>query len=444
MEKQDDQGDRGVGEQQQADSREQAHAGNQNGDSKLKKRGNEQAGGDGNGRKAGSDRDRNEQADRGRSRRVHEERRRGPSRGWTLLLAGAVGLVCGSGGAFAYSHFFASAKPGNERSSSRGSTSTKGSDSGKESESGESAKASGRSDPRIRGAQDAWMAAVKELHQVQAAEREARESEEDTRTVLDFLRRTILSAGRPGGTSLSDAFWAGGGGKDVSLRKAVDQADMQVSATFADRPAAEALVRELLGFAYLSLGDPARAVSEYERALALREATSGTEHSEIAACRNQLAIAYRLAGRITEAAGLFDQSSDSPEKASALALAGATLLLQNKPVQAELTLRKCLAMRQRLLPDDWTTFDTQSLLGEALLEQKKLADAEPLLLTGYEGLKARADSVPPPEQVCIRKAGERLVRLYQSWGKTDEAAKWRKQLESRVATKTSGVGKSGR
>jgi tetratricopeptide (TPR) repeat protein len=444
MELQDDQGANGAGEQQQADSRGPSIAGIQNSDSRKEKRGNERDGGDGERSEADSDRDRNEQAGRRRSRNVREQTGRGPSLVQTMLLAGVVGLVCGFGGAFAYSHFFASFKSENEKPTSGGSSASKEPDSGKESESGESAKASGKSDPRIREAQDAWAAAVKELRQAQAAEREARDSEEDTKAVLDFLRRTLLSAGRPGDASLIEAFWAGGEGKDVSLRKAVDQAESQIGDAFADRPTAEASVRELFGFAYLSLGDPPRAVSAYERALALREATPGTKHAEIAACRNQLATAYRLAGRTTEAAHLFDQSADSPAKASALALAGATLLLQNKPEEAELTLRKCLAMRQRLLPDEWTTFDTQSLLGEALLEQKKFADAEPLLLNGYQGLKAREDSIPSPDRPRLAKAGERLVTLYQGWGKSDEAAKWRKRLEARSTASTSKGGQSGR
>ena len=37
-------------------------------------------------------------------------------------------------------------------------------------------------------------------------------------------------------------------------------------------------------------------------------------------------------------------------------------------------------------PDVWTTFNTQSLLGGAP-GQKKFAEAEPLLLAGYEGMK---------------------------------------------------------
>jgi hypothetical protein len=42
----------------------------------------------------------------------------------------------------------------------------------------------------------------------------------------------------------------------------------------------------------------------------------------------------------------------------------------------------------------WLTFNTQSLLGGALLGQKKYAEAEPLLVKGYEGLKTREKTIP--------------------------------------------------
>jgi hypothetical protein len=34
-------------------------------------------------------------------------------------------------------------------------------------------------------------------------------------------------------------------------------------------------------------------------------------------------------------------------------------------------------------PVEWTIFNTRSLLGDALMGQKKYAEAEPLLLQGY-------------------------------------------------------------
>ena len=198
------------------------------------------------------------------------------------------------------------------------------------------------------------------------------------------------------------------------------RAESQVAETFADRPLAEASVREMLGLAYLNLGDAAQAVKQYERALALREAMQGVNHPDTAACRNQLAVAYRLAGRTAEAGRLFDRNPNSPAHASALAVRGSMLLLQKKPAEAELKLRECLTIRQKIQPDDWTTFDTKSMLGEALLDQKKFADAEPLLLSGYEGMKQREDTIPSQDKPRLTKALERLVRLYEAWGKNGQ------------------------
>jgi TolA-binding protein len=82
-------------------------------------------------------------------------------------------------------------------------------------------------------------------------------------------------------------------------------------------------------------------------------------------------------------------------------------------------------------PDGWTTFSIRSLLGESLLGQKKYADAEPLLLAGYNEMKKREDKIPPKGRVRLTEALERLVLLYDATDKKDEAAKWRKELEAR-------------
>jgi eukaryotic-like serine/threonine-protein kinase len=68
------------------------------------------------------------------------------------------------------------------------------------------------------------------------------------------------------------------------------------------------------------------------------------------------------------------------------------LLQQEKRAEAEPVIRQSLAIRQKMQPDAWTTFNTRSLLGGAILGQKSYADAEPLLLAGYEGMKRRGRS----------------------------------------------------
>jgi eukaryotic-like serine/threonine-protein kinase len=101
------------------------------------------------------------------------------------------------------------------------------------------------------------------------------------------------------------------------------------------------------------------------------------------------------------------------------------LLLEKKPAEAELKLRESLTIRRKIQSDDWTTFDTESMLGETLGDQKKYSEAEPLLLSGYEGLKRRETSIPPQEAPRLTRAVERLVKFYDAWGQKDKAAKWR-------------------
>jgi hypothetical protein len=107
---------------------------------------------------------------------------------------------------------------------------------------------------------------------------------------------------------------------------------------------------------------------------------------------------------------------------------GLSLVKAGQFARAEPPLRECLTLRERNAPEAWTTFNTRSLLGEALLGQKKYAEAEPLLLAGYEGMKQREEKIPPQSNVCLRQAAERLVRLYDAWDKKDEADRWRKKL----------------
>jgi hypothetical protein len=46
-------------------------------------------------------------------------------------------------------------------------------------------------------------------------------------------------------------------------------------------------------------------------------------------------------------------------------------------------------------------------------------------------MKQRAAKIPEPgRKVWLTEALKRLVRLYDAWGKPDEAAKWRKELET--------------
>ncbi len=57
--------------------------------------------------------------------------------------------------------------------------------------------------------------------------------------------------------------------------------------------------------------------------------------------------------------------------------------------------------------------NTKSLLGGALSGQKKYADAQPLLLAGYEEMMQLEKTIPSQSQIRILEAIERLV-LYEA------------------------------
>ena len=65
-----------------------------------------------------------------------------------------------------------------------------------------------------------------------------------------------------------------------------------------------------------------------------------------------------------------------------------------------------------------------SLLGGSLLGQKRFAEAEPLLVQGYEGMKQREAAIPAG---CprLREATERLVQLDEAKNQPENAAEWR-------------------
>lgn len=288
---------------------------------------------------------------------------------------------------------------------------------------------------KLKDTESAQHAAERERDSAQRAEQEARHAENRMKEILDFFKKQLLSAARPAEVSLADAFWAGSKGKDLPVRKnitlseAVDLTEAKVAETFPDQPLAEAAVREMLGWAYLNLGEAAQAVKQMERAYELREAMLGITDSETADARNQLAIAYRWAGRDADAARLFQRNLDSPTHADALAIRGTMLLAQKKAAEAEIKLRDCLNIREKIQRDDWTTFQTKALLGEALLEQHKFSQAESLLLAGYKGMKHHENQIPHREKSALTRALKDLVRLYQALGKTDEAAKWQREAE---------------
>ncbi len=170
-----------------------------------------------------------------------------------------------------------------------------------------------------------------------------------------------------------------------------------------------------------------------EDTLPVMKVKLGDSHPTTIACMRNLVRAYSAAGRAETATAMYKEfiaverkrlPANSSELAGSLAIVVLELFKCGQYTLAEESLRECLTIREKLQPDAWTTFNTQSLLGGALLGQKKYADAEPLLLKGYEGMKQREKMIPPQGKTRIPDAADRLIELYTKLGKPDDAKKW--------------------
>jgi serine/threonine protein kinase/Tfp pilus assembly protein PilF len=190
-----------------------------------------------------------------------------------------------------------------------------------------------------------------------------------------------------------------------------------------------------LGVYYMDAGRLTEALSLVEEALQRARKRPGPLPADLSGLPLALAEIYDRAGQFAKAESLCREFIKQTRTPRALEYLGRSLLRQQKHAEAEPLLRECLQVHERQLPDDWETFHAMSLLGESLLGQQKYATAELLLVQGYEGMKQREATMPTPAKVRLAEAVDRLVRLYDGWGKRDEATKWRAARKAVKATK---------
>lgn len=182
-------------------------------------------------------------------------------------------------------------------------------------------------------------------------------------------------------------------------------------------------------------GRPEKALPLHQKVVELQRAKTTPDHPDTHWYMNVLAAGYDALGRFDESAAVHREKlasvvkvsgKESAEYAVAAAAFGKSLLICQKWGEAEPLLREALAVREKKQPDHWVTFNTQSMLGGALLGQKKYADAEPLLVQGYEGMKAHEKAIPQAggSEALIPEALDRLIGLYTALDKPDEVKKY--------------------
>ncbi len=177
-------------------------------------------------------------------------------------------------------------------------------------------------------------------------------------------------------------------------------------------------------------GDAASAEELYRKTLALQRRLFGDDSSSVAQTLNNLGsllldrAEYEEAeSSYREAVGIVEDVHGPGHYSTVVTTGGLAraLIKKGEAEDAESLLRRRLPLWQENLEGSWFLAFARSLLGECLEAQGRFQEAEPLLETGYEGLKElRGDAFPR-----TRRALERLVNLYERWGKADLAQKYR-------------------
>ena len=184
-----------------------------------------------------------------------------------------------------------------------------------------------------------------------------------------------------------------------------------------------------LATAYWTAKQLDKSVPLFEDVLKRREAKLGRQHPDTQWTVANLGVDYKDSGRLDEAIPLLEEAyhasgkfrpplgwcstprclregrpigrgrklvpelladarktmpKDSPQLAAASRSTAFAAPAQGY-ADAEPILRECLAIREKTQPDVWSTFNTKSMLGGALLGRKKYAEAEPLLIGATRG-----------------------------------------------------------
>ncbi len=189
-----------------------------------------------------------------------------------------------------------------------------------------------------------------------------------------------------------------------------------------------------------------------EAVILLREVVAAASRfPQLRAFRQELRSACVKAGQFEEARTMLEEdlpaarrqfAREPVELAAALHAIGLDQVGIGDYGPAESVLRTSYDIRLERIPDDWRTFNTASLLGEAMLgrvmmndanldetsmpqRDEQLANAEKLLEAGYRGLATRSEKIPlVSRRDRLVQAIDRLIRFAELSNDTDQLQKW--------------------
>ncbi|MEM7355676.1 MAG: serine/threonine-protein kinase [Acidobacteriota bacterium] len=198
-----------------------------------------------------------------------------------------------------------------------------------------------------------------------------------------------------------------------------------------------------LGALAINRGDFVNAEPLLRQALKVRLAVHGPKHSEVAEVQNGLAQTLHARSRFDEALSVYRQALATrrqllgPQHANVAQtekkLAELFLDLGQLAEAEPLIIRAVETLRQTMPAQSFAVLDAESVLGAYLLARGRHTEAERYLPHSFAELRQiRGDAAP-----STLNALERTIVLYESWGRGEDAARYRRIAEA-IAARASG------
>jgi eukaryotic-like serine/threonine-protein kinase len=179
----------------------------------------------------------------------------------------------------------------------------------------------------------------------------------------------------------------------------------------------------------------ADAIAVLENAIKKREEQKAVESNMSWNFRHMLGWTYLAENRNEDALRIFQKNLEiarPPSDENSHESMGCVLRRAERYDEAMKHFQKALDLRYArngAALKSWDTGRLKSTIGHLLMDMKKFAEAEPLMLAGYKEYQDHKDQMPKHNHGHMKMAALQLTRLYKELGKPDETAKWKAELE---------------
>ncbi|MGA3190483.1 MAG: tetratricopeptide repeat protein [Bryobacteraceae bacterium] len=176
------------------------------------------------------------------------------------------------------------------------------------------------------------------------------------------------------------------------------------------------------------------------KAVEVWRGVSGDEGPATLISMGGLAALYQAQKRYAEAEGVWTKvlevqrrtlGAKHPNTLDVMASLGEVEIQQEKYALAEPLVREALVNWEAAGPANWMRYYGQALVGASLAGQNRFAEAEPLLLSGYQGLLERQTTIPIIRRRVVNEAGQRVAQLYRDWGQPEKAREWEENVRGK-------------